>query len=1228
MRDNSVTHDEFGGRKASVDEAPSRLSSDFGPQEDVRLLDLHRGRSPAQLLKTESTIGGFEAPKTSATSYQSAVHVPPTTKPAWRPFWLRDYILALFFILFLCCTVALPCMLLYSDRLRGLGEVDREFVRSWRFGATAFLTLVAAFWTRVELQILRYTPWASPQSDSILNQPASSLDYTAMIMPVALMHSWKQRHFLVFIVIIVSIMTKLQVVLSPGLFYLDDVRSTRDTELRILTSFAASERSRAPVTGSNNSATAPWYNARALSAFNMSYPFGVTKHAAYQTFDHRGTIDSPITVAVDALFTDIQCIQSEGYETQWAEEPSEANTETTDYNVTLAVRFPDCDEPVSIKHNFTLPVDNVTIWSIEPQTKTPHLCPKLPKQYNQVVYLAALYERSAKTASAVELSALGAVICAPSAWVSKVEIADDGAKPNMTVLPNQDKNPIDVNLWNILPGVVPDFTGFWAPNESFSRDLAYGPAMAEASFRGADMYHLDRSIFRSDTLHRVMTSLTETVGPMISHHHLRVPDDARISGNQVVVMINQVKVTRAICIAMTCIFAISAVFALYLAISVRRRFQPWHRNPSTVLGALIFFNADQRSAGVEYSKADRKIAWSHSTFSPIQLTTWLRTLFLVYALALAIALAVTLSISQSSDGLVNMKEGTPALSWMLVPAIALFIVSLYASSSDTAVRDRAILSKLSSRPCTARELDMSLLDMLGVRALYHSLKSKIFAVTLTQVLAICCGFLTPLLSILFTVKIISEVEDVSIEQDSWFGVRRQGATSFNVWDTWRMQEDMGSLMLFQNSSELRYPEGTYRDLVYPIVKLNDAVQDWTGKVSVQLTLPAARLSPECFQLSDFKPNPDSEVADEDHIIASYTEEIICPNSLGQAALTRDIRVALGNETNPRYFAKTISSQDYAMLIRKLCKEDDDENTNYRPWTVETFMWGAISDSKKSFDHIEGWRCNYTWTEVPTQFTYHSSNSQPQLDYGRPPVSDDTKAKPWEPYFSTPNMDFLQPDFSIQNSQAAEVGEAFAPLIKPFGPLWLNEFGDSSKTDYILNTIHFRRAIVAAQYANVKNRLKLNDTSDTEPKNHLTILPSNGSVTRTNKRRLVQNFGVTIAIIAILALAFIINLWALGSRMMNLFVGVESDFLLDLNMKGVCPDEFNSLVSWHNLLHGAAGSTVLPRDSQYMSSPHTCKELAGVEFQIGWFYFNGLKEKYFTIGSLNDPNCEYLGRYER
>jgi hypothetical protein len=292
------------------------------------------------------------------------------------------------------------------------------------------------------------------------------------------------------------------------------------------------------------------------------------------------------------------------------------------------------------------------------------------------------------------------------------------------------------------------------------------------------------------------------------------------------------------------------------------------------------------------------------------------------------------------------------------------------------------------------------------------------------------------------------------------------------------------------------------------------------------------------------------------------------------------------------------------------------------------MWGAISASKKTFDYIEGWRCNYTWTEVPTLFTYRSSNSQPQLDYGRPPVSDDTKAKPWEPYFSAPNMDFLQPDFSIQNARAAEVDEAFAPLIKPFGPLGLDEFGDSSKTNYILNTIHFRRAIVAAQYANANNRLKLNDTSDTEPKNHPTISPSNGSITRTNKRRLVQNFGVTIAIIVILTLAFIVNLWALSSRMMKRFLGVDSGFLLDLNMKGVCPDEFNSLVSWHNLLYGAAGSTVLPRDSQYMSSSQTCKELADVNFQIGWFYLNNLKEKHFTIGSLNDPNSEYMGRYER
>ncbi|CAH0054450.1 unnamed protein product [Clonostachys solani] len=1228
MRNKSVAHGEFGSHRASVDEAPSRLSSDFGPQEDVRLLDLRRDRSPANHSKTKSTIGGFEAPKTSTTSYQSAVHVPPTPKPAWRPFWLRYYILVLFFILFLCCTVALPCMLLYSDRLRGLGEVDREFVRSWRFGATAFLTLVAAFWARVELQILRYTPWTSLQSDQVLNQPASSLDYTAMIVPVALVHSWKQRHFFVFIVIIVSIMTKIQVVLSPGLFYLDDVRSTRDTELQILTSFAATERSSAPVTGSNNSATAPWYNARALSAFNMSYPFGVTNQAAYQTFDDRGTIDSPITVVVDALFTDIQCIESESYETQWVGEPPETETGTTDYNVTLTVRFPDCDEPVSIKHNFTLPVQNVTMWSIEPQTKAPHLCPKLSKQYDQVVYLAALYERSAKRASAVELSALGAVICAPSAWVSKVEIADDGARPNMTVVPDQNKNPIDVNLWNILPGVVPAFTGFWAPNESFSQDLAYGPALAEASFRGADMYHLDRSVFRSDTLHRVITNLTETVGPMISHHHLRVPDNARISGKRVIVMSNQVKVTRAICIAMTVMFALSAGFALSLAIHVRRRFQPWHRNPSTVLGALIFFNADQRNAPVKHPKADSKFAWSHSTFSPIQLTTWLRSLFLVYALALVIALAVTLSISESSNGLVDVKEGTPALSWMLVPAVALFIVSLYASASDTAVRDRAILSKLSSRPCTAPELDMSLLDMLGVRALYHSLKSKIFAVTLTQILAICCGVLTPLSSILFTVKNISEVEDVAIEQDSWFGVRRQAATSFNVWDTWRVQEDMGSLMMFQNSSELRYPEGTYRDLVYPVVKLNDAVQDWTGNVSVQLTLPAARLWPDCFQLRSFEANPDYELADEEHIIASYPERIVCPNRPSQATLTRDIRIALGNETNPRYFAKIMSPQDYALLVRKLCEEDDDENKNDMPWTVETFMWGAISDSKKSFDHIEGWRCNYTWTEVPTQFTYRSSNNQAQLDYGRPPISDETKAKPWEPYFSAPNMDFLQPDFSIQNSQAAVVDEAFAPLIKPFGPLGLDEFGDSNKTDYILNTIHFRRAIIAAQYANVKNRLKLNDTSDTEPTNHPTISPSNGSVTRTNKRRLVQNLGVTIAIVAILTLAFIGNLWALGSTMMKRFFGVQSDFLLDLNMKGVCPDEFNSLVSWQTLLYGAAGSTVLPRDSQYMSSTQTCKELGGSNFQMGWFYQNDLKEKHFTIGSLNDPDSEYMGRFER
>lgn len=55
----------------------------------------------------------------------------------WHPFWLKPTIFGSFCGLFLCFTVALPLMLLYSKRNDGLFESSPNFVYVWRFSPTA-----------------------------------------------------------------------------------------------------------------------------------------------------------------------------------------------------------------------------------------------------------------------------------------------------------------------------------------------------------------------------------------------------------------------------------------------------------------------------------------------------------------------------------------------------------------------------------------------------------------------------------------------------------------------------------------------------------------------------------------------------------------------------------------------------------------------------------------------------------------------------------------------------------------------------------------------------------------------------------------------------------------------------------------------------------------------------------------------------------------------------------
>ncbi|KAJ0305609.1 hypothetical protein COL516b_005305 [Colletotrichum fioriniae] len=140
---------------------------------------------------------------------------------------------------------------------------------------------------------------------------------------------------------------------------------------------------------------------------------------------------------------------------------------------------------------------------------------------------------------------------------------------------------------------------------------------------------------------------------------------------------------------------------------------------------------------------------------------------------------------------------------------------------------------------------MSFLDMMGLRALYWSIRKRVWAVTLSQLLTFICTFLTTLASVMFTVDPIPSSTSVQLRQTTWFGSRQM--TLNNAGSFAATRDSLSSLVLRKGDGALTYPRNTYDDLVFPVL---DGLQgtEVSSNVSVQLSVPAAKLAPTCVQL--------------------------------------------------------------------------------------------------------------------------------------------------------------------------------------------------------------------------------------------------------------------------------------------------------------------------------------------------------------------------------------------
>ncbi|KAE9575738.1 hypothetical protein CGMCC3_g8233 [Colletotrichum fructicola] len=331
----------------------------------------------------------------------------------WQPKWLRPIVLVSFATLFVVFALVLSLLLWYSQRHDGVVAARQSFVYIWRFGPTAVITIIAAFWARVELQAMRYMPWIALHSSGLtLNKTKATLDYTSMLLPKVFIQSIKQKHHLLSLVIVTSIILTAQIALAPGLFSLATVRAEYDVSIQTLDSFDTEKYANASEIPQETSA---FYNVRAIRDFDMAYPFGVNDELAYQTFRSRGDTSDG----------------SRG-----------------------------CDKAISVEYEWNPPPRprKSGQWMIDNELSPERSCSSLPQKNKQFVYYAAQLGPLVKNSSSPPWPVIGkaaAVICTSAAWLSKVEVSDDGISPNVTLISNEEKTPIAANPWDLVSKATP-----------------------------------------------------------------------------------------------------------------------------------------------------------------------------------------------------------------------------------------------------------------------------------------------------------------------------------------------------------------------------------------------------------------------------------------------------------------------------------------------------------------------------------------------------------------------------------------------------------------------------------------------------------------------------------------------------------------------------------------------------------------------------------------------------
>lgn len=156
-------------------------------------------------------------------------------KYGWRLGYLQQRVLIALIVVFCAVIAAVEVLNHISQVNYGIASSVNSRHYAWTYDPTAIITVVAALWARVEFQAKQYAPWQEMQQGPSEATQSVLLDYISPMQPIALFKAFKYRNLVVFSAISCSLLLSLAIVLSTGLFALQEVQIQRNgVEIQLL----------------------------------------------------------------------------------------------------------------------------------------------------------------------------------------------------------------------------------------------------------------------------------------------------------------------------------------------------------------------------------------------------------------------------------------------------------------------------------------------------------------------------------------------------------------------------------------------------------------------------------------------------------------------------------------------------------------------------------------------------------------------------------------------------------------------------------------------------------------------------------------------------------------------------------------------------------------------------------------------------------------------------------